>query len=186
MRRDQTEQNQQALDAFLAGIERRAFLMARTATGQPEEALDLVQDAMLAFVRGYGKRPEDEWGALFHRVMQNRIRDWYRRHKVRSRWRVWFGGEAADDRREDPIQTAPDPAMPDPARTLARSDAGDALIEAVEALPLRQQQAFILRTLEGLDVAQTAAAMGCSAGSVKTHLSRAMQALRKKLKDHWP
>ncbi|RLJ18753.1 RNA polymerase sigma factor [bacterium endosymbiont of Escarpia laminata] len=186
MRRDQTEQNQQALDAFLAGIERRAFLMARTATGQPEEALDLVQDAMLAFVRGYGKRPEDEWGALFHRVMQNRIRDWYRRHKVRSRWRVWLGGEAADDRREDPIQTAPDPAMPDPARTLARSDAGDALIEAVEALPLRQQQAFILRTLEGLDVAQTAAAMGCSAGSVKTHLSRAMQALRKKLKDHWP
>jgi len=175
---------QRALDRFLAGVERRAYVMAEVATRNREEALDLVQDAMLAFVASYGKKPEGEWPPLFHRVLQNRIRDWGRRRTVRSRWQVWLKGPE-DTPEADPIQQAPDPAGRTPEELLALADAGDTLIAAIGALPLRQQQAFMLRTWEGLDVAETAAAMGCSDGSVKTHLSRAMNNLREKLKGHW-
>lgn len=175
---------QQALNRFLAGVERRAYVLAELATRNPEEALDLVQDAMLAFVASYGKKPEGEWAPLFHRVLQNRIRDWGRRQTVRRRWRVWLKGD--DEQPDaDPVQQAPDPAGRSPEQRLALEDAGDALLSAIAALPTRQQQAFILRTWEGLDVADTARAMGCSAGSVKTHLSRAMAQLRDKLKEHW-
>lgn len=173
-----------ALDRFLAGVERRAYVMAEVATRNPDEALDLVQDAMLAFVASYGKKPEAEWAPLFHRVLQNRIRDWGRRRTVRSRWQVWLKG--SDDQPDaDPVQQAPDPAGRTPEELLALDDAGDQLLTALAELPLRQQQAFMLRTWEGLDVADTARAMGCSAGSVKTHLSRAMSNLRDKLKGHW-
>jgi RNA polymerase sigma-70 factor (ECF subfamily) len=175
---------QRALDSFLAGVERRAFVMAELATRNREEALDLVQDAMLAFVASYGKKPQAEWAPLFHRVLQNRIRDWGRRNTVRSRWRVWLKGHD-DEAEADPLQQAADPAGRSPEERLALDDAGDALLAAIEALPTRQQQAFLLRTWEGLDVADTARAMGCSTGSVKTHLSRAMHALRDKLKGHW-
>lgn len=172
-----------ALDRFLAGVERRAFVLAELATRNPEEALDLVQDAMLAFVTSYGKKPEAEWPPLFHRVLQNRIRDWGRRRTVRGRWQVWLKSHE-NNPEVDPIQQAPDPSGRTPEEWLALEHVGDALMSAIRALPLRQQQAFVLRTWEGLDVAATAAAMGCSAGSVKTHLSRAMAQLREKLKGH--
>lgn len=180
-----TEASQQrALDQFLASVERRAYVMAQMATRDPDEALDLVQDAMLAFVTRYGKKPNAEWAPLFHRVMQNRIRDWGRRRTVRSRWQVWLKGhEETPD--ADPVQQAPDPRGRSPEELLALDDAGETLAAAVSELPLRQQQAFMLRTWEGLDVAATAKAMGCSDGSVKTHLSRAMAQLREKLKGHW-
>jgi RNA polymerase sigma-70 factor (ECF subfamily) len=179
---------QRALDTFLAGVERRAFVIAELATRNPEDALDLVQDAMLAFVASYGNKPRGDWPPLFHRVLQNRIRDWYRRQAVRNRWRVWLKGAGQDDAgedRSDPLQQAGDPAGRSPEELVALHDAGDALLDAIAALPLRQQQAFVLRTWEALDVADTARAMGCSAGSVKTHLSRAMSSLRDKLKGHW-
>jgi RNA polymerase sigma-70 factor (ECF subfamily) len=175
---------QQALNRFLAGVERRAYVIAELATRDPEEALDLVQDAMLAFVASYGKKPEAEWPPLFHRVLQNRIRDWGRRQTVRRRWRVWLKGDD-EQPQADPLQQAADPAGRSPEQRLALDNAGDALLGAIAELPSRQQQAFILRTWEGLDVADTARAMGCSAGSVKTHLSRAMAQLRDKLKEHW-
>jgi RNA polymerase sigma-70 factor (ECF subfamily) len=176
-----------AMDNFLAGVERRAFVIAELATRNPEDALDLVQDAMLAFVASYGNKSQAEWPPLFHRVLQNRIRDWHRRQGVRSRWRVWlkgFGRGEADEVQADPLQQAADPAGRSPEELVALQDAGDALLDAIAELPLRQQQAFVLRTWEGLDVAATAQAMGCSAGSVKTHLSRAMSNLRDKLKGH--
>ena len=100
---------QRALDTFLAGVERRAFVMAELATRNREEALDLVQDAMLAFVASYGNKPQAEWPPLFHRVLQNRIRDWGRRNTVRSRWRVWLKGHD-DEPEADPLQQAADPA----------------------------------------------------------------------------
>jgi RNA polymerase sigma-70 factor (ECF subfamily) len=175
---------QQALNRFLAGVERRAFVVAELATRNPEEALDLVQDAMLAFVASYGKKPEAEWPPLFHRVLQNRIRDWGRRQTVRRRWRVWLKGDD-DEPEADALQQAADPAGRSPEQRVALEAAGDALLAAISELPNRQQQAFLLRTWEGLDVADTARAMGCSAGSVKTHLSRAMAHLRDKLKEHW-
>jgi RNA polymerase sigma-70 factor (ECF subfamily) len=173
------------LDAFLAAVERRALVMAEIATRSRDDALDLVQDAMLSFVDRYATHAPGEWAPLFHRVLQNRIRDWHRRRQVRNRWLVWLHDRDDEDDAPDPIQEAPDPAGRTPEDTVALGIAGEALVAAVEALPLRQQQAFLLRTWEGLDVAQTARAMGCSEGSVKTHLSRAMHALRARLEDHW-
>lgn len=175
-----------ALDRFLAGVERRAFRMAQLATGHDDEALDLVQDAMLKLVERYGTRDEAEWGPLFHRILQSKIRDWYRRTRVRSRWRLWLG--AADDGEDaaDPLEAIADPTATTAEHQLKVKDAAAALDEALRALPFRQQQAFLLRAWEELDVAQTAAAMGCSEGSVKTHYFRAVQTLRKRLGNHWP
>jgi RNA polymerase sigma-70 factor (ECF subfamily) len=94
------------LDAFLSEVERRAFVMAELATRDPDEALDLVQDAMLAFVKRYSGKPQAEWAPLFHRVLQNRIRDWARRREVRSRWTAWL--HRSEDDETDPLQQAPD------------------------------------------------------------------------------
>lgn len=176
-----TLDSKQALDRFLAGVERRAFIMARMATRNADEAMDIVQDAMLQLVQHYGARPETEWGPLFHRILQRRIYDWYRRTRVRSRWRVWLNQD--EENEADPLENLPDPGGVDPAAALT-SDRTMAVLEAaISKLPLRQQQAFLLRAWEGMDVEQTARAMGCTGGSVKTHYSRAVHALRERLKD---
>ncbi len=172
-----------ALDRFLAGVERRAFLTARFATGDADEAHDIVQDAMLQLVRSYANRGEQEWGPLFHTILQSRISDWRRRTKVRNRLRVWFGGRDEDDE-ADPLQNMVDNRSPDPPGQLRDKQAMAALETAIHRLPPRQQQAFLLRVWEGLDIAQTARAMKCSEGSVKTHYSRAVHALREQLEDH--
>jgi RNA polymerase sigma-70 factor, ECF subfamily len=177
-------ESRQALDRFLAGSERRALRMAELATGNREEALDIVQDAMLALARRYGGRDPAEWGPLFHRILQHRIRDWYRRSRVRRRWLAWLTTD--DDHDEDPLATMPDPQALRPEDHLGHARAGEAIEYALRQLPWRQQQAFLLRAWEGLDVAATAAAMGCSEGSVKTHYSRAVHTLRTLLGDHWP
>lgn len=171
------------LDEFLREVERRALVIAELATRDREEALDIVQDAMLAFVDRYASHDAAEWPPLFHRVLQNRIRDWYRRQQVRRRWRVWLSRDDEDD--VDPLETAPDPHGRTPEQEVALAATSDALLAALESLPARQRQAFLLRTWEGLDVAETARAMGCSEGSVKTHLWRALHHLREKLEGHW-
>ncbi len=176
----------QALDRFLAGIERRAFRMAHIATGNEDEALDLVQDAMLKLAQKYAQRPEEEWAPLFHCILQSRIRDWYRRERVRNRLREFFHGSQDEEEGEDPLTQVADQAAPAPDEEVQRKRACAALDVALRALPLRQQQAFLLRIWEELDVAQTAQAMGCSQGSVKTHLFRALQVLRQRLGEHWP
>ncbi len=169
------------LEKFLAKVERRALVMAEIATGSREEALDLVQDSMMAFVTKYACKAESEWPPLFHRILQNRIRDWYRRSAVRNRWKGWLG---FDDDEGDPVQKAPDPRAATPEMELQREESGEAISTALHNLPLRQQQAFMLRIWEGLDVRDTAKAMGCSQGSVKTHLFRAMQSLRGQLLEY--
>jgi RNA polymerase sigma-70 factor, ECF subfamily len=172
-----------ALDRFLASVERRAFRIAHIATGDVDEAMDLVQDSMLKLVKHYGTREEAEWGPLFHTILQSRIRDWYRRTKVRTRWRQWFGqGQDEDD--EDPIQAVADQNQMPCDEQLALKQAMAALEQALRALPLRQQQAFLLRAWVELDVCETARAMGCSEGSVKTHYFRAVQTLRTLLGEH--
>nr|WP_309474821.1 RNA polymerase sigma factor [Dissulfurirhabdus thermomarina] len=178
-----------ALDRFLGEVQVRAFRMAHFATGDREEALDIVQDAMFALVRGYGGRPPAEWRPLFFRVLQNRIRDWHRRTAVRRRWRRWLHGpdrEGEGAAAGDPLQEVADPGGRDPSDAAADRAARDALERAIRELPLRQQQAFLLRAWEGLGVAETAAAMGCSEGSVKTHYSRAVHALRRRLEAYRP
>lgn len=168
-----------SLDAFLAGVERRAFRMAELALGHREDALDVVQEAMLRLV-AYRERPAAEWTPLFWSILRSQVTDRHRRNRVRQGVLAVLGRPG--DQREDPIESLPDPGE-DPARAMDRQRAWTALGRAVRALPRRQREAYLLRELEGLDVAATAAAMGCSEGSVKTHLSRAMAALRTHLED---
>lgn len=181
-----TLEDTRALDRFLAGVERRAFRMARIALGHDDDAFDLVQEAMLKLVEHYGARPEAEWGPLFHRILQSKIRDWYRRTRVRNRWRAWLGREEDGDEADDPFEALADTTSPTAEHQLKTKEAAAALDEALRTLPLRQQQAFLLRAWEELDVAQAAAAMGCSEGSVKTHYFRAIHTLRQRLGSHWP
>ncbi|MBS0568458.1 MAG: RNA polymerase sigma factor [Proteobacteria bacterium] len=181
---DAVSTNQRALDQFLRGVERRALRMAELACGNRDDALDIVQDTMCAFVRNYAAKTETDWPPLFHRVLDSRLNDFHRRRTVRSRWLAVFERKSADDDELDPVEQAQDLQDPGPLLRLAGSEAGKALDAALKELPLRQRQAFLLRMWEGFDVATTARAMQCSEGSVKTHLSRALAALRRALEDH--
>lgn len=182
---DKNRDNHLLMNDFLSSVERRAFRMAEIATGNPDDALDLVQEAMMTLVKNYSHKTPQDWGPLFHRILQNRIRDWYRRSSVRNRLLDWLGLADKQEQNNDPIQTAVDLHGKTPEDMKKNSDAGEALGRALKQLPLRQQQAFLLRNWEGLSVKQTAAAMACSEGSVKTHYSRAVFRLREMLEDHY-
>ena len=173
------------MERFLAGVERRAFCIARYSLRDEDEALDAVQDAMLKLVRRYSQRPAEEWPPLFYRILSNCVRDIQRRRGVRNRVIAWFGRGDAPGRERDIIGEAPDIREPGPEKQQQLDDAMRALQQAVENLPARQREAFLLRQMEGLDVAGTARAMGCSQGSVKTHYSRAIHTLRERLGEHW-
>ncbi|GFO70825.1 RNA polymerase sigma factor [Geomonas limicola] len=173
------------MNDFLAGVERKAFRMAALGTGNEDDALDIIQDAMLAFVRKYAEHPEPEWAPLFYRVLQSRITDYHRRSQVRNRLRSFFGlGDEPD--REDPLEQMPDLQAVPADHRIAGEQLAASLEQALRRLPLRQQQAFLMRAWEGLDTRQTATAMGCSEGSVKTHYFRALQALRQLLEEFRP
>jgi RNA polymerase sigma-70 factor (ECF subfamily) len=175
-----------ALDKFLAEIERRAFRMAQVALRDPDDAMDAVQDAMLKLARNYAARPSAEWRPLFYRILENAIRDLQRRRSVRKRFMVWLPGpkEDPDNEAQDPMETVADGGTPVPER-LMQDEAMQKLESSLRALPARQREAFTLRNFEGLDVAETASAMGCSEGSVKTHYSRAVHTLRAQLGEVW-
>lgn len=154
-----------------------------------EAALDIVQDAMLRLSERYGDGPVAELPPLFQRILQNAIRDWFRRQKVRALWMTPFSSLAStrsDDDDHDPLETlqpAPGSNSPEsPPVALERSQALEIIEQEISRLPPRQREAFILRYWEELDVAETALAMGCSEGSVKTHCSRAAHALAEALK----
>jgi RNA polymerase sigma-70 factor (ECF subfamily) len=178
---DSAQTRSRALNQFLAGVELKAFKIAQASLRHEDDALDAVQDAMLQLARAYSERPAEEWKPLFYRILENRIRDMQRRRTVRGRVISWlpFRGDDDDDEM-DPIAQAPSPE-PQPTKRLELDQAMTALEKALGELPPRQRQAFMLRTLEGLDVAETATAMGCSQGSVKTHYFRAVHALRAQL-----
>lgn len=165
------------LDEFLAGIERRAFRLAELSLGHREDALDAVQEAMIKLVR-YRQRPAVEWSPLFWSILRRQLTDRHRRNAVKLRILAFFGRTESGD--EDRLEQFPDPHE-DPLARHADAVVWQALGRALRALPRRQREAFLLRELQGLDVAETAAAMGCSQGSVKTHRSRALSALRKQL-----
>ena len=180
-----TNSQSRALNQFLAGVELKAFKIAQAALRHEDDALDAVQDAMLQLARAYADRPPEEWKPLFYRILENRIRDMQRRRTVRGRVISWLPFKSDDDDDEqDPIAMTPS-GDPQPPRKLEIAETMDALEKALGTLPRRQQQVFMLRTLEGLDVAETATAMGCSEGSVKTHYFRALQSLRAQLGEFW-
>ena len=173
---DASDRGFASLEAFLAHVGGRAFRFAELGLRHREDALDAVQEAMIRMLR-YQGRPSTEWTPLFWRILRSRIVDIQRRRTLRLRW-------------TPPATPHEDGSMPewaddgpDPARTHEGKEAYARLAEAVTALPRRQREAFTLRVLEELDVATTARAMGCSEGSVKTHLSRAREALQRELED---
>jgi RNA polymerase sigma-70 factor (ECF subfamily) len=175
------------LSAFLESVERRAFKQAVFAVREEEAALDIVQDAMLRLAEKYGHRPASELPLLFHRIMQNAIRDWYRRQKVRSLWVTLLSslGPGREDEGEDPLDSfeAADGSNPQaPGSELERSQVLDIIEQEITRLPERQREAFLMRYWEELDVAETARRMGCSEGSVKTHCSRAAHTLASALR----
>jgi RNA polymerase sigma-70 factor, ECF subfamily len=175
-----------ALNDFLASVELRAFKIAQLTLRHEDDALDVVQDAMLQLARAYGARPAQEWKPLFYRILENRIRDMQRRRVVRNRVMSWLPLRRHGDEEEmpDPVELAAS-RDPTPGQRAEIDEAMAALEAAVQALPRRQRQAFLLRSLEGMDVAETATAMGCSEGSVKTHYFRAVHTLRAQLGDFW-
>jgi RNA polymerase sigma-70 factor (ECF subfamily) len=181
-REDETLESRAEMEAFLRDVESRAFRIAVVSTRDADEALDVVQDAMISLARRYADRSVEEWRPLFYRILKNRIRDWQRRRIVRGRVMSFFGGQEGEE--YDPIAQAPGPSSENPTEALARSDAMDALEQALRDLPRRQREAFMLRNFEGLNVVETATAMGCSDGSVKTHYSRAVHRLRDMLGEH--
>lgn len=153
-----------------------------------QAALDLVQDAMLRLAEKYGDRPAAELPLLFHRIMQNAIRDWYRRQKVRSLWTTLLSSlnPGEEDDENDPLETL-EPGDGSnvgeaPGSRLEQTQVLEIIEEELTRLPPRQREAFVMRYWEELDVAETARAMGCSEGSVKTHCSRAAHALATALK----
>ena len=180
-----TLQRESQLNQFLSGVERRALRIAEINVRDRDEALDLVQEAMIKLVRNYAARREEGGTPLFYRSRQTGFRDWKGRRKVRNRVMVWFGRAAGDDAEYDPVAQAPDPVARTPEDELQTAEAMTRLESAMRALPDRQREAFMLRSFEGLDVAATALAMGCSEGSVKTHYSRAVHALRDRLGEYW-
>jgi RNA polymerase sigma-70 factor (ECF subfamily) len=181
----QSGQNTRALDIFLAEVERKAFRMAQIALRHEHDALDAVQDAMMKLASSYAARPSAEWKPLFYRILENCIRDQQRRRTVRGRVMSWLPWHGDDETAEaDPLEQAADPA-PGPVAHLEGDEIMTALQAALQVLPGRQRQAFLLRNLEGLDTADTAAAMGCSEGSVKTHYSRALHSLQAQLGEFW-
>ncbi|HVF65924.1 MAG TPA: RNA polymerase sigma factor [Casimicrobiaceae bacterium] len=174
----------QQLSSFLAGAERRAFKQAMYAVRDEDAALDIVQDAMLKLAEKYPDRPAEELPLVFQRILQNTIHDHFRRSKVRSTWTTLLSALGArDDKDEDydPLESieakSPSGGPQNPAEQLEQRQVVGLIEDALAKLPARQREAFLLRYWEEFDVSETAAAMGCSEGSVKTHCSRAVHAL---------
>jgi RNA polymerase sigma-70 factor (ECF subfamily) len=170
------------LSDFLASVERRAFKQAVFAVRDDDAALDIVQDSMMRLAEKYADRPTEELPLLFQRILQNAIRDYYRRSRTRMGHIVQLSSfEALDDESADPLEAIEIDEELNPFATphaaLLQTETLNLVEEALKNLPPRQREAFLLRYWEGLDIAETAAAMGCTEGSVKTHCSRATHAL---------
>jgi len=178
----------QELSDFLSSIEQRAFKQAVYAVRDDDAALDIVQDAMMKLVEKYSARPAEEFPMLFQRILQNTTRDYWRRQKIRNVWTSLlssFSVMGDDGEESDPLEVlAPEDHHNQPEVELEQRETMAIIEEALESLPARQREAFIMRYWEDMDVAETAAAMGCSQGSVKTHCSRAVNALAKLLAEH--
>lgn len=178
-----TDQN---IDGFLASVEKRAFHIAMLATSNRDDALDLVQEAMMKLVQKYSDKTANDWKPLFYRILQSRILDWHRKQNFRRPFRAWLKPLDNDhgESNENPIEQQPDIEQINPDFKVQDSQFMQALEAALKTLPIRQQQVFLLRLWEGMDIKETAIAMQCSESSVKTHYSRALAKLQSSLKEH--
>ena len=178
------------MDAFLASVERRAYKHALYAVRNEENALDIVQDAMLSLVQSYSDKPPNEWPMLFTRILQNAVHNHFRRNKVRDYWTPTFSefdhsneDEASFDILESLLSKNSANRIESAEETVSREQMLNLLEELIKNLPGRQREAFLLRYWEDYSVTDTAEAMGCSEGSVKTHCSRATHALADQLRE---
>jgi RNA polymerase sigma-70 factor, ECF subfamily len=175
------------MEAFLKSVEKKAFRIIQIATGGTDDALDILQESMMAFVRNYSNKNESEWRPLFYKVVQNKIRDWFRKERLK---RLFFFSmpahqpDEADDR-PDPVDHMPDHHV-DPLTDVKTSQAMLKLNTVLKQLPRRQQQVFLLRAWEGLSTQDTATAMNCTEGTVKTQYFRAVNRLKEELEGTWP
>lgn len=171
----------QELSDFLQNVERRAFKQTAYAVRDDHAAMDIVQDAMLKLADKYPDKPVTEYPMLFQRILQNTMRDFWRRQKVRSLWTTLlssFGTQSDDGEMRDPLDTMDvDDGSQNPATQLEGSQTLQVIETALQKLPARQREAFVLRYWEEMSVAETAESMGCSEGSVKTHCSRALHTM---------
>jgi RNA polymerase sigma-70 factor (ECF subfamily) len=180
----------QELSDFLTQVERRAFKQTAYAVRDEHAALDIVQDAMMKLAEKYAMRPANEFPMLFQRILQNTMRDFWRRQKVRNIWTSLLSsfsvtGEDGED--SDPLEvltSTDNDARVEPEAQLEQRQTMALIEDALTKLPARQREAFVMRYWEDMDVAETALAMGCSQGSVKTHCSRAVRALAATLEKH--
>ncbi|TMP43171.1 RNA polymerase sigma factor [Pseudoalteromonas citrea] len=163
--------NEISLNGFLMAVEKKAYNMALISTGNRDEALDIVQDAMFKFATHYADKATEQWKPLFYRIVQNLIMDWHRKQKVRRIMTFW--------REED---NTPEPWLASlndcPENILGKHQKSNATLSILHELPVKQQQCFLLRAWEGLSVKETARAMNCSEGTIKTHFSRASAKLK--------
>ncbi len=169
--------NSQALGNFFSSMEKRAFRRARIATGNSDDALDIVQDAMVSLVNKYAAKDAQEWELLFHKILSSRIMDWHRRNTIRRRFGTWF----SDSNEDADITDYEDESSPDPAKSTETGMSIELLESALQELPLRQQQVFLLRAWEGLSEKETAVAMSCSVGTIKSHYARSRTYLKSRL-----
>lgn len=165
------QSNRQALDLFFRDSEQKAYLMAMALTHNHHDALELVQDSMLKLVQKYRHRDADEWGPLFYRILQNAIRDWFRKQKFRQVLTGLMPWQAGSTETESMAASAED--------QLQLDDELKRVIMALNKLPLRQQQTFLMRAWQEYSTRETAFALAISENSVKTHYARATQQLRR-------
>lgn len=180
----------QELSDFLAQIERRAFKQTAYAVRDEHAALDIVQDAMMKLSEKYSAKPANEFPMLFQRILQNTMRDFWRRQKVRNIWTSLLssfsviGEDGEESDLLEVISSAETKARDEPSSQLEQRQTMALIEDALTKLPNRQREAFVMRYWEDMDVAETALAMGCSQGSVKTHCSRAVRAMAASLEKH--
>ncbi|WP_110339093.1 RNA polymerase sigma factor [Nitrosomonas sp. Nm84] len=183
---------QQELSDFLIGTERRAYKQAMFAVHDEHVALDIVQDSMMKLAQKYAAKPIEELPLLFQRILQNTIRDYYRRQKIRSLWTTLFSAftPSDQDKNQEDFDILETLQIKQESNFTKEPDAQLETIQligliekAIKILPARQREAFILRYWEEMSLAETAVIMKCSEGSVKTHCSRAVHTLAKILED---
>jgi len=167
------------MEAFLIDIEKRAYHMAVLATGSHADALDLLQDSMIKLVTNYQDKPAKQWKPLFYKILQNKIRDWYRHQKVKNLLFFW----KTDEVEEWPPTSSDGSSLDTPEKNLTKDQQQSAALTHLKQLSPKQQQCFLLRSWEGLSVAETAIIMNCSQGSIKTHYFRAVTKLRAMMED---
>ncbi len=174
----QTSTVEQRLRFFMQDVTGRALVMMENATqGHNGIAMDLVQEAFISLHKSYADKSTDEWYPLFYTILNNKLQDWRRKEARRASPFSLFRKVDLDSD-EDEVMDIVDESTPNPLHFLAQDVTVEEIQEAIGRLPVRQQQAFMLRAWEGFDTQTTASIMNCSEGSVKTHYHRAIQGLR--------